>query len=131
MWLYLHGNVINFHCLEYIPKFLPYHKSINSSNQKVVVLICYTCYKYLYFSCLGHNQSSGKEAKRRFIWRKRDPSDVNKIVLEFTQSESRNQDNAELDPIEYYRRFMSNELLDKIVDESNKYAIQSNPIKSY
>ena len=102
-------------------------KSINSPNQKVVVLICYIYYKSLYFSCLGHIQSSGKEMKRRFIWRKRDPSEVNKVVLEFTQSEFRNQDNAELDRIEYYNRFMSNELLDKIVDESNKYAIQSNP----
>ena len=65
--------------------------------------------------------------KRRLIWRKRDPSGVNKVVLEFTQGESRNQDNAEFEPIEFYKRLMNNELLDKIVDESNKYAIQTNP----
>ena len=75
---------------------------------------------------LGHIQSSGKEVKRRLIWRKRDPSEVNKVVLEFTQGESRNQDNAEFEPIEFYKRFMNNDLLDKIVDESNKYAIQTN-----
>ena len=65
--------------------------------------------------------------KRRLIWRKRDPSGVNKVVLEFTQGESRNQDNAEFEPIEFYKRLMNNELLDKIVDESNKYVIQTNP----
>ena len=85
----------------------------------------------MYFFCflfyLGHIQSSGKEVKRRLIWRKRDPSEVNKVVLEFTQGESRNQDNAEFEPIEFYKRLMNNELLDKIVDESNKYAIQTNP----
>ena len=60
------------------------------------------------------------------MWRKRDPSEANKVVLEFTQGESRNKDNAEFEPIEYYRRFMNNELLDKIVNESNKNAIQTN-----
>ena len=86
----------------------------------------------LYFFCflfhLGHIhiQSSGKEAKRRLIWKKRDPSEANKVVLEFTQGESRNKDNAEFEPIEYYRRFMNNELLDKIVNKSNKNAIQTN-----
>ena len=65
--------------------------------------------------------------KRRLIWRKRDPSEVNRVVLEFTQGESRNQDNAEFEPIEFYKRLSNNELLDKIVDESNKYAIQTNP----
>ena len=65
--------------------------------------------------------------KRRLIWRKRDPSEVNRVVLEFTQGESRNQDNAEFEPIEFYKRLLNNELLDKIVDESNKYAIQTNP----
>ena len=64
--------------------------------------------------------------KRRLIWRKRDPSEVNRVVLEFTQGESRNQDNAEFEPIEFYKRLMNNELLDKIMDESNKYDIQTN-----
>ena len=123
--------IINLHCaLSSVHKLLPYHKFINSSNQKVVVIICYICYKSLYFSSflfhLVHTQLSGKETKRRFIWRKRDPSEFNKVVLKFI-FEFRNQDNAELDPMGHYKRFMNNELLDKIADESNKYAIQSNP----
>ena len=126
----LHVDIINLHCaLSWVDKLLPYHKSINSSNQEVVI-ICYTCYKSLYLFCflfyLGHIQSSGKEVKRRLIWRKKDPSEVNKVVLEFTQGESRNQDNAEFEPIEFYKRLMNNELLDKIMDESNKYDIQTN-----
>ena len=48
-------------------------------------------------------------------------------MLEFAQGESRNQANAEFEPIEFYKRFINNGLLDKIVDESNKYAIQTNP----
>ena len=43
------------------------------------------------------------------------------------EGESRNQANAEFEPIEFYKRFINNGLLDKIVDESNKYAIQTNP----
>ena len=85
----------------------------------------------MYFFCflfyLDQIQSSAKQVKRRLIWRKRDPSEVNRVVLEFTQGESRNQDNAEFEPIEFYKRLLNNELLDKIVDESNKYAIQTNP----
>ena len=132
MFIALHVDIINLHsALSWVHKLLPHHKSINSSNQIVVVLICYTYYKSLYFFCflfhLGHIQSSGKEVKRRLIWRKRDPSEVNKVVLEFAQGESRNQDNAEFEPIEFYKRFMNNDLLDKIVDESNKYVIQTNP----
>ena len=57
----------------------------------------------------------------------KDPSEVNKVILELAQGEFRNQDNGELNPIEYYKKFMNNKLLHKIVDESNKYAIQSNP----
>ena len=114
--------------LSWVHKLLPYHKSINSSNQEVVI-ICYTCYKSLYFFCflfyLGHIQSSGKEVKR-LIWGKRDPSEVNKVVLEFTQGKSRNKDNAEFEPTEFYKRLKNNELLDNIVDESNKYAMQTN-----
>ena len=63
---------------------------------------------------------------KRLIWRKRDPSEVNKVVLEFTQGKSRNKDNAEFEPIEFYKRLKNNELLDNIVDESNKYAMQTN-----
>ena len=95
-----------------------------------MVIICYICYKSLYFSSfllhLGHTQSSGKETKRRFIWRKRDPSEFNKVVLKYI-FEFRNQDNAELDRMGHYKRFMNNEFLDKTANESNKYAIQSNP----
>lgn len=100
-------------------------------TQLVAMLTSYTCCKYLYFFYLvfhlGHIWSYGKETKRIFIQRKTDLSDINKFVLEFGQREFKNQDNAELDPIQYYRRFMNNKLLDKIVDESNKEAIKNNP----
>ena len=75
---------------------------------------------------LGHIKSSGKKTKRRLIGRKRDPSELNKVVLKFTQGESRDKDTAEFEPVEFYKRFMNNELLDRIVDKS-KNACPKNP----
>ena len=60
--------------------------------------------------------------KRRFMWKKEYSQEVNKVALEFTPGEFWNQYNVERDPIEFYKRFNNNELLEKIVDESNKYA---------
>ena len=57
----------------------------------------------------------------------KDPSEVNKVIVELAQGELRKQDNGEPNPIEYYKKLMNNKLLHKIVYDSNKYAIQSNP----
>nr|XP_047132645.1 piggyBac transposable element-derived protein 3-like [Hydra vulgaris] len=69
-----------------------------------------------------------QEKKRNLIWKIKKDDDVQQINLPFQNSEDKEDDNNGIsdEPISYVRRFLTDELLQKIVDESNKYASQIN-----
>ena len=66
------------------------------------------------------------EQKRQLLWKKRDPKDVQKLTLDFIPNVVV-QDRASREPIEFYNQFINGDILDIVVEESNKYAIQNNP----
>lgn len=65
--------------------------------------------------------------KRPLVWKKQDPDNVKKVSLNFEMTQSIEEDMANWEPIEFYQKFMDNFILDLIVEESNKYAVQRNP----
>ena len=73
-----------------------------------------------------------QKRKRNLIWKIKEADDVKQINLPF-QNSNDEEDNRYVisdEPISYVRRFLADELLQNIVDESNKYALQKNTEKN-
>ncbi|XP_065664803.1 piggyBac transposable element-derived protein 3-like [Hydra vulgaris] len=69
-----------------------------------------------------------QKRERNLIWKIKEGDDVKQINLPF-QNSNDEEDNRNVisdEPISYVRRFLTDELLQNIVDESNKYALQKN-----
>ena len=47
--------------------------------------------------------------------------------MNFEETQGDEESLADLEPIDFYQKFFDNSILDVIVEESNKYAIQVNP----
>lgn len=71
--------------------------------------------------------TSFSEKKRQLCGKKRDPKDVQRLNLDFIPYDNAVQDVVKCEPIEFYKQIINDEILDIIVEESNKYAIQNNP----
>ena len=67
-----------------------------------------------------------QKRKRNLIYKIKEAEDIKQINLPF-QNSNDEEDNRNVisdEPISYVRRFLTDELLQNIVDESNKYALQ-------
>ena len=63
------------------------------------------------------------------IWKKQDYTKVERKIFDFVPEIPQEEDPDILEPIEYCTRFLDDDFLNNIVEESNKYAIQTNPDK--
>ena len=67
--------------------------------------------------------------KRSIVWKRKDAGTVEKRNLQFVDG-SQQEDNIVIhEPTEYFSKFLDQSMLDKIVEELNKYTIQKNPDK--
>jgi hypothetical protein len=76
-----------------------------------------------------HKKTSKKTLKSDLVWKKENPEDILKKNLQYQNDNEIDSDLDIVEPIQYVKRFLSDQMLQLIVDESNKYAIQKNPNK--
>ena len=67
--------------------------------------------------------------KRNIVWKRKDADTVEKRDLQFVDGSQQGDNIVIHEPIEYFSKLLDQSMLDKIVEESNKYAIQKNPDK--
>ncbi|XP_028417996.1 piggyBac transposable element-derived protein 2-like [Dendronephthya gigantea] len=69
----------------------------------------------------GEKSSKNKSKETSYRWQRKLPADVDTM---FTGAPFPDPPENELTPIEYFKQFFGNELLDHIVDQSNLYSVQ-------
>ena len=62
---------------------------------------------------------SAVKLKRKIVWKESD--EIYRINLPFQSDDDNDDENGLLDPVRYIKNFLSDQLLELLVDESNKY----------
>ena len=61
------------------------------------------------------------------VWRKKESKEIQRKDFVFTRKIYENDDGSILEPIDYYSNIIDENILNLIVEESNKYSIQKKP----